>query len=207
MESNNIPTIKTEDSGDISAYKKRLTSLTQSGGGSGSLPSNGITKPTSRRGSMVKVKLNDSEDEDDNGDGGNERKRRDSINERIQELLTLVPPEFFNETTNGNEKDIDLAVKNSGTKDGKPNKGQILTKSVEYIQYLQNKIDENNMKEVELLLKLKNLGVTKDNSMRTSAEVALGKIGVGPLSNEYFKNVLVSSANTNKVPPRRGSTS
>lgn len=195
----------TEDSGDISAYKKKLASFTQSGG-NGSLPSNGITKPTSRRGSMVKVRLNDSDDEDD-ADGGNERKRRDSINERIQELLTLVPPEFFNETTTGNEKEIDLAVKNSGTKDGKPNKGQILTKSVEYIQYLQNKIDENNMKEVELLLKLKNLGVTKDNNMRTSAEVALGKIGVGPLSNEYFKNVLVSSANANKSTQRRGSLS
>lgn len=176
--------------------------LSQSLGGSNSVTHGGISKPSSRRGSLVPIKLNESDkrDDDDDEDGGNERKRRDNINDKIQELLMLVPEEWFKENITGKETEEELAMKNSGTKDGKPNKGQILTKSVEYIQYLQNLIDENNRKEVELLLKLKNLGLgNKDSIGHTSAEVALGKIGVGPLSDEYFRNVLVESANTNKA--------
>ncbi|CAH2352925.1 hypothetical protein CLIB1423_08S04258 [[Candida] railenensis] len=160
---------------------------------------------------------NNNSNSDDEDDSGHERKRRDNINDKIQELLTLVPTEFFQEqpTTNSasaqpnaqsgqSEHDaaIAAAMKNSGTKDGKPNKGQILTKSVEYIQYLQKVIDENNRKEVELIMKLKNLELKRDNNQsnvpinvgHTSAEVALGKIGVGPLSDDYFKQVLQNSS-------------
>lgn len=187
----------------------------------------GISKPQSRRGSLVPIKLNDDYDgnDEDDDDQNNERKRRDNINDRIQQLLSLVPNEFFQQNNNANEdpnrertqeEEEELAVRNSGTKDGKPNKGQILTKSVEYIQHLQNLIDENNRKEVELLLKLKQLELgqllqQKPQSQlpigHTSAERALGQIGVGPLSSDYFKNVLVTSANSNKASQRRGSLS
>ncbi|CAK7896772.1 hypothetical protein CAAN1_04S05512 [[Candida] anglica] len=230
LQSLNIPNmnIKTE-SGDkfLSRsldIKKQLSSSFQ-----GTPSHGGITKPQSRRNSAYAIKSNDgsedgSDDEEDdnnnNGSGnnknkneeqGHERKRRDNINDKIQELLTLVPPEFFQEThpsnvpqpSNQSEHDaaIAAAVKNSGTKDGKPNKGQILSKSVEYLQYLQNLIDENNRKEVELIMKLKKLQMKESgqsnipiNVGHTSAERALGEIGVGPLSDEYFKKVLQSSS-------------
>lgn len=112
-----------------------------------------------------------------------DRKRRDNINEKIQELLTLIPKEFF---ANSRDKE-----KSSGTKDGKPNKGQILTKSVDYINWLQQKIDENNRKEVELSIKLRNMEIAKNvpvqqrmNLLHTSAEIGLSKIGVGPLAEQ-----------------------
>lgn len=192
--------------------KSGLASGSGTAGGSGSSNNN-------------KDNNNNNSNSDDEDDLGHERKRRDNINDKIQELLTLVPPEFFQEqlaTNNAltqanalnaqleHDAAIAAAMKNSGTKDGKPNKGQILTKSVEYIQYLQKKIDENNRNEVELIMKLKNLELKRDNNQlnvpinvgHTSAEVALGKIGVGPLSDDYFKQVLQNSAkrNTNASP-------
>ncbi|GMM38838.1 Rtg1 protein [Saccharomycopsis crataegensis] len=111
-----------------------------------------------------------------------ERKRRDNINDKIQELGTIIPSKFFE-----SNKD-----KSSGTKDGKPNKGQVLSKSIEYIEFLQDKIDENNKKEIELLIILKkleelkkvpdHLKPSKTLFRHTSAEVALQNIGVGPLA-------------------------
>ncbi|CUM68395.1 uncharacterized protein PRCAT00006118001 [Priceomyces carsonii] len=199
--------------------KRQLSQSFQTGSSHGG--SAGISKPHSRKNSLMPMKSN-SDDEDDDKDGqGNERKRRDNINDKIQELLTLIPSEYFQEVPsntqvanpNDNDAAIAAAVKNSGTKDGKPNKGQILTKSVEYLQYLQNIIDENNRKEVELRmrlktsqLKLQNKQATPDqlNIDHTSAEKALGKIGVGPLSDEYFKEILISSTNGKQ---RRGSSS
>jgi hypothetical protein len=130
-----------------------------------------ITKVPSRRKSNKK-------DDDDDDDDSQDRKRRDNMNEKIQELLSLVPDEYFS----------DAKDKSSGTKDGKPNKGQILTKGVEYIQDLQNKIDDNNRKEVELVWRLKNLikakavQVNDINLNNTSAEMVLAEIGVGPLA-------------------------
>lgn len=107
---------------------------------------------------------------------------------------------YFQELTS--RDDEDGAAKSTGTKDGKPNKGQILTKSVEYIQYLQNLIDDNNRKEVELLLRLKNLKMQQQgrgnvplSADPTSAEIALGEIGVGPHSRKYFEEVLYQIAN------------
>ncbi|CEP24499.1 RTG1 [Cyberlindnera jadinii] len=131
-----------------------------------------ITKAPSRRKSVKK------EDNDDDEEESQDRKRRDNMNEKIQELLALIPDHYFS----------DPKDKSSGTKDGKPNKGQILTKGVEYIQDLQNKIDENNRKEVGLVWKLKKLIDTKGiqvndiNLSNTSAEVVLAGIGVGPLA-------------------------
>ncbi|ODV87368.1 hypothetical protein CANARDRAFT_189563, partial [[Candida] arabinofermentans NRRL YB-2248] len=108
-----------------------------------------------------------------------DRKRRDNMNEKIYELMKIMPAKLFEE-----RKD-----KSSGTKDGKPNKGQILTKTVEYINYLQAQIDEKNRKEVELSIKLRNLEIESNvpvaermNLLHTSAEIGLAKIGVGPLA-------------------------
>ena len=132
-----------------------------------------------------------------------ERKRRDNINEKIQELGTIIPRTFFE----------DSKEKSSGTKDGRPNKGQILTKSVEYIRYLQDKIDEQNKLENELIITLKNLENRKNIKpearpsnvyfKNTSAEMALGKIGVGPLASKSMvqiknqNNYQASNSNSN----------
>lgn len=176
--------------------KKQLSQSFHGGGVQG-----GVSKPHSRRNSAYHVKLEPDEDEDEQG---NERKRRDNINERIQDLLGLIPPEYFQD----NGKDVNVTgyeesmAKSTGTKDGKPNKGQVLSKSVEYIQALQNKIDENNRKEVELQLKLKTLQMKQQGKTNvpilagsTSAELALGEIGVGPHAEMYFKDVLLGVSN------------
>lgn len=137
-----------------------------------------ITKVNSRRKSAVKrsdLPGGDDDGDDEDGDG---RKKRDNMNDKIQELLALVPDDYFS----------DARDKATGTKDGKPNKGQILTKGVDYIQDLQNKIDENNRTEVELVWKLKKLSHVKNTPItdiqlsNTSAEIVLADIGVGPLA-------------------------
>lgn len=165
----------------------------------------GIQKPQLRKNSLARIKSNDSVGDDEDGEG-NERKRRDNINDKIQELLTLIPAEFFQPgkdlKDNKNGEDGEPIIKNSGTKDGKPNKGQILTSSVEYIQYLQDIIDKNNREEIELILKLQSLNSQISNQISpTSAEIALGEIGVGTESEEYFKNVLINASKSG----RRGS--
>lgn len=127
-----------------------------------------------------------------------DRKRRDNINDRIQQLLTLIPSDFFEDYYKRKDSGDSEAgtpvfaaaakAKGTGTKDGKPNKGQILTQAVEYITYLQNQVDVRNREEVELILKVKELSkeagiiVNDVNLENTSAEVALARIGVGPLA-------------------------
>ncbi|CDK24689.1 unnamed protein product [Kuraishia capsulata CBS 1993] len=122
-----------------------------------------------------------------------ERKRKDNINDKIQELLTIIPRPFFEESKE----------KSTGTKDGKPNKGQILTKSVEYIQHLQNEIDSRNRREVELSIRLRALEVKKNipqdkrvNFLHTSAEVGLASIGVGPLAEAQHQEEVRHSSTT-----------
>ncbi|KAH3681988.1 hypothetical protein WICPIJ_007059 [Wickerhamomyces pijperi] len=146
-----------------------------------------------KRKSTSKVKSEGLED-DDEDDDDDKSKKKDNINEKIQEMLTLVPDTYFTEN-----KD-----RSSGTKDGKPNKGQILTKGVEFLQDLQNKIDENNRREVELIWKLKKLIQVKNqpldiNLQNTSAEMILAEIGVGPLASNATAttNTGSGSAQTN----------
>ncbi|GMF58660.1 unnamed protein product [[Candida] boidinii] len=117
------------------------------------------------------------------------------MNEKIQELLSLIPQPFFDE---GKDK-------SSGTKDGKPNKGQILSKSVEYINHLQGAIDSKNRAEVELSIKLRNLEIANNipvyqrmNLLHTSAEIGLAKIGVGPLA-EQTNSQLQSNSQSNST--------
>ncbi|KAG9307315.1 hypothetical protein G9A89_017143 [Geosiphon pyriformis] len=60
-----------------------------------------------------------------------ERRRRDNINEKIQELSTLLP-DSFNDSAN------------------KPNKGVILRKSVDYIRNLKQIVDQQDARNQEL---------------------------------------------------------
>lgn len=185
--------------------KKQLSASFQ---GNSGISQGGISKPQSRRNSTYYPK---SEEDDDNSkdedEQGNERKRRDNINERIQQLLTLIPSDFFQDSAKegpGNGYDDGIS-KSTGTKDGKPNKGQILSKAVEYIQSLQALIDENNRREVELLLRMKTLQLEEQGKTNvpisvgtTSAELALGDIGVGPHAEKYFKQVLLKAAGSSR---------
>ncbi|KAI8390027.1 related to Retrograde regulation protein 1 [Nakaseomyces glabratus] len=127
------------------------------------------------------------------------RKRNDNMTDKIQELLRLIPAEFFQESYgSGNESGANgetpgpasgaPKLKGTGTKDGRPNKGQILTQAVEYISHLQNQVDSYNREEIELMVKVTELAketgtiVNDINLENTSAEIALANIGVGPLA-------------------------
>jgi hypothetical protein len=61
-----------------------------------------------------------------------ERRRRDNINDKIQELCTIIPPEIF-------EGEV------------KPNKAIILTKTVDYVKLLQEivQVQAQRAKELE----------------------------------------------------------
>ncbi|SCU94000.1 LAME_0F05732g1_1 [Lachancea meyersii CBS 8951] len=137
-----------------------------------------------------------------------DRRRRDNLNDKMQTLLKLIPEELFQEYYRRKEV-VDLEnghstpgsagvpaggsasgskLKGTGTKDGKPNKGQILTQAVEYMTKLQAQVDARNREEVELILRVKELSkktgvaVNDINLENTSAEIALARIGVGPLA-------------------------
>lgn len=101
----------------------------------------------------------------DNGVQTQAQRRGDGVNERISQLLALIPPEMF--------QDLD---RNTGTRDGRPNKGQVLTRAVEYIVSLQADIDACNRRETQMLQQLQRVGTP------TVAEEMLANIGVGPLA-------------------------
>lgn len=147
----------------------------------------GISKQQSRRKSF---KSNDFEVEND----GKDRKQRENFNDRITELMGLIPQEFLlidkHELMLNEDRDL---TKSSINSDAKPYKGQILTNSVRYINYLQDRIDKNNQIEVELMSELETLNPTYSSSL-TSAEIALGDIGVGKYSDQYFIDVLQRSS-------------
>lgn len=69
------------------------------------------------------------------------------------------------------------------TKDGKPNKGTILSRSVDYIRHLQVVIDDQNRKELEMqdLIQAlqRQLGIEVTEFKHTSAEIALAKFRGG----------------------------
>jgi len=73
-----------------------------------------------------------------------ERRRRDNINEKIHELSTLIPEHILN--PNNGEGPV-----------GKPNKGIILRKSVEYIKHLQALVEKQEAKNKELEEELEKL--------------------------------------------------
>jgi len=73
-----------------------------------------------------------------------ERRRRDNINEKIHELSTLIPEHILN--PNNGEGPV-----------GKPNKGIILRRSVEYIKHLQALVEKQEAKNKELEEELEKL--------------------------------------------------
>ncbi len=114
-------------------------------------------------------------------------KRKDIVNEKIQELATIIPESFLlapvkSQTAGTVLTSPQFHPVNTGTKDKRPNKGTILIKSVEYIKMLQQLIDEQNRQEVELQDQLRNLEVTSgldpSDFATTSAEKALANLGV-----------------------------
>lgn len=74
-----------------------------------------------------------------------ERRRRDNINEKIQELSTLLPDCY-----------VDAA--------NKPNKGVILRKSVDYIRHLQQLVASQTNRNMELEAQLQGKSGSGDGS-------------------------------------------
>lgn len=209
-----------------SIHAKMLKQMSRSHSGGSGATSGGISKTTSnnRRGSGTlghrpTFHQEDYDDDDDDDGDGHERKRRDNNNEKIQELLALIPQSYFDEDESAKKEGTSAddisgsygaasTVKGSGTKDGKPNKGQILTKSLDYIRDLQRAIDQNNQEEVQLLMKLELLKRKKNmvpsntpiKLGHTSGQWALGEIGVGSgeMVEEYYRLVIKSSAHTKR---------
>lgn len=109
-----------------------------------------------------------------------ERRRRDNINEKIQELATLVPDSLLYAADPLASPTGPGSQASNLTKDGKPNKGTILSRSVDYIRNLQAVIDEQNRKELEMRDLVQDmqrqLGVEVTNFGPTSAEIALARI-------------------------------
>ncbi|ODQ63764.1 hypothetical protein NADFUDRAFT_4068, partial [Nadsonia fulvescens var. elongata DSM 6958] len=94
-----------------------------------------------------------------------EKRRRDNMNERIEELASLMPESFLYELgENGDYSDplqhpMSQPANTSATSpttailikpDFKPNKGTVLAKCVEYIQRVHSVIDEQNAQELQL---------------------------------------------------------
>ncbi|KAK7206426.1 helix-loop-helix DNA-binding domain-containing protein [Myxozyma melibiosi] len=117
-----------------------------------------------------------------------ERRRRDNINEKIQELASLIPEHLLEGTgfTHNNNPGSGVNVGSVGTevstpggtsgtpglsasaaaalgRDGKPNKGIILKKSVDYIRQLQLAQEELRRKNEELEKRLQRLELRDGN--------------------------------------------
>ncbi|KAG1048842.1 hypothetical protein G6F43_008796 [Rhizopus delemar] len=84
-----------------------------------------------------------------------ERRRRDNINERIQELSTLLP-DYLLESVPASANVMTVAAGQSGT-NGKPiNKGTILKLSVDHIKELKKQVSncKSKIKELEHLIEI-----------------------------------------------------
>ncbi|CEP62802.1 Rtg3p LALA0_S06e04192g [Lachancea lanzarotensis] len=72
-----------------------------------------------------------------------ERRRRELIKQKVKELSQIVPPSLLNYDDKGKEV--------------KPNKGVILARSTDYLQYLQQVLEVQNRKRQILLHKIRSL--------------------------------------------------
>lgn len=81
-----------------------------------------------------------------------ERRRRDNINEKIQELSTLLP-DCYIDTSN------------------KPNKGVILRKSVDYIRHLQQLVATQSSRNQELEAQLHGKGPSTASNLNGSVDI------------------------------------
>jgi Helix-loop-helix DNA-binding domain len=107
-----------------------------------------------------------------------ERRRRDNINEKIQELASIIPDEFMtppNAAIHGTSSPLGASPSTHHAPDGtvKHNKGIILRKSVDYIRSLQDVVRESQRRARRLEEEVKRLGgdptmVDQDESRRES---------------------------------------
>ena len=107
-----------------------------------------------------------------------ERRRRDNINEKIQELAAIIPDEFMTPSSiihEGASPPLSASPSTHHAPDGtiKHNKGVILRKSVDYIRSLQDVVKESQRRTRRLEEEVKRLGgdpklVDHDESMRES---------------------------------------
>lgn len=81
-----------------------------------------------------------------------ERRRRENINERIQELGTMLPESMLEELAS--------SVNANGGNNNKPNKGAILRKSVDHIRILQQEVTNYKQRIYELEKQLAGLTTT-----------------------------------------------
>lgn len=146
-----------------------------------------------------------------------ERRRRDNINDKIQELASLVPDSLLyslDSVGSPNGGSGNPATANL-TKDGKPNKGTILSRSVDYIRHLQAVIDDQNRRELEMQDLIQSLqrqaGQDVTPFTHTSAELALAKFrgtfvegGPDPLGDVVLSP---DSGSSYQIAPRRASAS
>jgi len=107
-----------------------------------------------------------------------ERRRRDLINEKIQELGKLLP-EDMDGSGSSNPPELSAAMSGgsqSNTKDAKNNKGVILKRSVDYILQLQQ--SKRDLEDRERLLQQQ----TRDMEQRQRGlEELVTRLGGGPL--------------------------
>ncbi|KAI8595780.1 Myc-type, basic helix-loop-helix domain-containing protein [Dissophora ornata] len=106
-----------------------------------------------------------------------ERRRRDNINEKIQELSTLLP---------------DIYVDNAN----KPNKGVILRKSVDYIRHLQQLVSSQATRNQELEAQLQAKGQSTPNGSNADDANGAGS-GPGPQLQQDFGMMRIVSGGGN----------
>ncbi|KAK5827279.1 Myc-type, basic helix-loop-helix domain-containing protein, partial [Linnemannia elongata] len=106
-----------------------------------------------------------------------ERRRRDNINEKIQELSTLLP-EIYVDSAN------------------KPNKGVILRKSVDYIRHLQQLVTSQNNRnqELEAQLRARNGAVSPGDESNANG---VNGAGPGPQLQQDFGMMRIVSGGSN----------
>ena len=90
-----------------------------------------------------------------------ERRRRDNINEKIQELASIIPDEFMTQSFGGHgSSPLSASPATHHAADGtiKHNKGVILRKSVDYIRSLQDVVKDTQRRAKRLEEEVKRLG-------------------------------------------------
>lgn len=124
-----------------------------------------------------------------------ERRRRELIKLKIKELGTIIPPSFLNYDLSG--------------KQVKPNKGIILHKTVEYLEYLLQVLEAQDRKKAQLARKLQELQDKEKNQRTTDIRgnevsrnenmgkeepvLSLGQISSQDNDDEYFSGKIIDT--------------